>query len=56
MSVGIVCFLGFVYAMGRLAAGTFKVGDICWWMLNIYFGLDATGFQQSCKPESVYPS
>lgn len=48
MSVGIFCFLGFVYAL-RTLNRTIGVNLICWWLLEVFFGLDATGFEQARK-------
>ncbi|KLT45208.1 hypothetical protein CC85DRAFT_299674 [Cutaneotrichosporon oleaginosum] len=46
MSVGIFCFLGFVYAL-RTLNQSIGVNQICWWLLEVFFGLDATGFEQA---------
>lgn len=47
MCVGMFCFLGFVYAFRTLGQGYQPVSQICWWLLEIYFGLDATGFESA---------
>lgn len=46
MSVGIFCFLGFVYALHTLN-GSIGLPQICRWLLEVYFGLDATGFEEA---------
>ncbi|BEJ16219.1 hypothetical protein CspHIS471_0508240 [Cutaneotrichosporon sp. HIS471] len=46
MSVGIFCFLGFVYALRTLNQSV-GLNLICWWLLEVFFGLDATGFEQA---------
>lgn len=46
MGVGIFCFLGFVYAL-RTLNNTIALPQICWWLLEVYFGLDATGFEEA---------
>jgi hypothetical protein len=48
MSVGIFCFLGFIYALNTLNS-SIGVTQICWWLLEVFFGLDATGFEKACE-------
>lgn len=45
MGVGFFCFLGFLYALFTLGQGRFELLQIGWWLLDIYFGLDASGFE-----------
>lgn len=47
MGVGIFCFLGFVYALFTLGQGKFELSQIAWWLLEVYFGLDASGFEHA---------
>lgn len=52
MTVGMFCFAGFGYALRNLghdSAGTYPLSRIVWWLLEIFFGLDATGFEESPK-------
>lgn len=34
-------------SLSRTGAG-YTTGEIAWWMLDIWFGLDASGFQNAC--------
>ncbi|GFZ47257.1 hypothetical protein JCM24511_05000 [Saitozyma sp. JCM 24511] len=45
MGVGIFCFIGFAYALYTLGQGRFEFVQIGWWLLEVYFGLDASGFE-----------
>ncbi|OCF32424.1 hypothetical protein I316_05850 [Kwoniella heveanensis BCC8398] len=47
MSVGFFCFLGFLYALFTLGQGRFALSQIGWWLLEVYFGLDASGFEHA---------
>ncbi|ORX39230.1 hypothetical protein BD324DRAFT_618919 [Kockovaella imperatae] len=47
MAIGIFCFLGFLYALFTLGQGRFELSQIGWWLLEVYFGLDASGFETS---------
>ena len=47
MCIGIFCFLGFLYALFTLGQGRFELSQIGWWLLEVYFGLDASGFETS---------
>ncbi|WWC90990.1 uncharacterized protein L201_005929 [Kwoniella dendrophila CBS 6074] len=47
MSVGFFCFLGFLYALFTLGQGQFALSQIGWWLLEVYFGLDASGFEHA---------
>ncbi|WVR08864.1 hypothetical protein IAU60_005923 [Kwoniella sp. DSM 27419] len=47
MSVGVFCFLGFLYALFTLGQGQFALSQIGWWLLEVYFGLDASGFEHA---------
>lgn len=57
MALAVFCFLGFVYALFTLAAGRFELSQIGWWLLEVYFGLDASGFESARKLSlTYYPS
>ncbi|KAL7409126.1 hypothetical protein BDY24DRAFT_367278 [Mrakia frigida] len=47
MFIAVFCFLGFLYALYTLAEKAYAVSEISWWMLDIWFGLDASGFANS---------
>ena len=47
MGIGIFCFLGFLYALYTLGEGRFELSQIGWWLLEVYFGLDASGFEMA---------
>ncbi|KAF6761717.1 receptor-activated Ca2+-permeable cation channel [Ephemerocybe angulata] len=51
MCIAMFCFCGFLYALwtfSRNGAG-FEAGEIAWWMLDLWFGLDASGFQNATR-------
>ncbi|KAF8347891.1 receptor-activated Ca2+-permeable cation channel [Amanita rubescens] len=47
MFLAAFCFCGFLYALWTLAK--YKAGTIAWWMLDLWFGLDASGFDRSSQ-------
>ncbi|KAF8596769.1 hypothetical protein BDV93DRAFT_479992 [Ceratobasidium sp. AG-I] len=47
MLVAAFCFGGFWYALWTLGRDAFGSGQIAWWMLDLWFGLDASGFDQA---------
>ncbi|THH05416.1 hypothetical protein EW145_g4818 [Phellinidium pouzarii] len=49
MLIAVFCFAGFLYALWTLSKteSNYSVGDIFWWMADLWFGLDATGFMLS---------
>ncbi|EJU03811.1 hypothetical protein DACRYDRAFT_21243 [Dacryopinax primogenitus] len=54
MLVAAFCFGGFLYALWTLGRGRFSSGQVAWWMLDIWFGLDATGFDKSSSFHPVF--
>ncbi|KAM5534661.1 hypothetical protein V8D89_011673 [Ganoderma adspersum] len=49
MIIAAFCFGGFLYALwtlGKDNAG-YSAGTVAWWMLDLWFGLDASGFDNS---------
>ncbi|KAH8832989.1 hypothetical protein DL96DRAFT_1705027 [Flagelloscypha sp. PMI_526] len=52
MAIAAFCFGGFLYALWTLSRGNLDAGIIAWWMLDLWFGLDAAGFQNS---QSFHP-
>jgi hypothetical protein len=55
MGVAVFCFLGFVYALFTLSSGKFDLSQIGWWLLEVYFGLDASGFE-SARASDSFPT
>ncbi|QRW16901.1 hypothetical protein RhiXN_04903 [Rhizoctonia solani] len=47
MLVAAFCFGGFLYALWTLGRDTYGSGQIAWWMLDLWFGLDASGFDRA---------
>ncbi|KAK2463515.1 hypothetical protein APHAL10511_004266 [Amanita phalloides] len=50
------CFCGFLYALWTLSRNQdqYSVGTIAWWMLDLYFGLDASGFDRSTRFHPIF--
>ncbi|KAK7061015.1 hypothetical protein VNI00_000750 [Paramarasmius palmivorus] len=51
MLIAAFCFGGFLYALWTLSRNEaqYTVGTIAWWMLDLWFGLDASGFDHSTE-------
>ncbi|KIK61773.1 hypothetical protein GYMLUDRAFT_576703 [Collybiopsis luxurians FD-317 M1] len=56
MLIAVFCFGGFLYALWTLSRNEaqYSVGTIAWWMLNLWFGLDAGGFEHSTQFHQVF--
>ncbi|OSD02921.1 hypothetical protein PYCCODRAFT_1388954 [Trametes coccinea BRFM310] len=58
MGIAAFCFGGFLYALWTLgkdhAHARFSAGTIAWWMLDLWFGLDASGFENATKFHHVF--
>ncbi|KZP01440.1 hypothetical protein CALVIDRAFT_2828 [Calocera viscosa TUFC12733] len=54
MLLAAFCFGGFLYALWTLGRGRFSSGQVAWWMLDIWFGLDATGFDKSTSFHPIF--
>ncbi|KZT59024.1 hypothetical protein CALCODRAFT_523414 [Calocera cornea HHB12733] len=54
MLLAAFCFGGFLYARTHLVYPQFSSGQVAWWMLDIWFGLDATGFDKSTSFHPVF--
>ncbi|KIL69255.1 hypothetical protein M378DRAFT_21449 [Amanita muscaria Koide BX008] len=56
MVLAAFCFCGFLYALWTLSRNKagYDVGTIAWWMLDLYFGLDATGFNEASSFHPVF--
>ncbi|GJE91189.1 ion transporter [Phanerochaete sordida] len=50
------CFGGFLYALWTLSrnGAGYSVGQIAWWMLDLFFGLDASGFDRATEFHGVF--
>lgn len=50
------CFGGFLYALWTLSRNKagYSVGQIAWWMLDLFFGLDASGFDRATTFHPVF--
>ncbi|RPD64222.1 hypothetical protein L226DRAFT_460344 [Lentinus tigrinus ALCF2SS1-7] len=56
MIIAAFCFGGFLYALwtlGKDNAG-YSAGTVAWWMLDLWFGLDASGFDNASKFHPVF--
>jgi hypothetical protein len=49
MVIAAFCFCGFLYALWTLSRNSagYSLGTIAWWMADLWFGLDASGFHES---------
>ncbi|KAH7890816.1 hypothetical protein F5I97DRAFT_1838990 [Phlebopus sp. FC_14] len=56
MLIAAFCFCGFLYALwtlSRKGAG-YSASTIAWWMLDLWFGLDASGFDRAFEFDVVF--
>ncbi|KAJ7623199.1 receptor-activated Ca2+-permeable cation channel [Roridomyces roridus] len=51
MLIACFCFVGFLYALWTLSRNKAGYGapQIAWWMLDLWFGLDASGFDRATE-------
>ncbi|KAJ7116020.1 hypothetical protein C8R44DRAFT_220116 [Mycena epipterygia] len=51
MMIAAFCFCGFLYALWTLSRNQagYSASQIAWWMLDLWFGLDASGFDKSTQ-------
>ncbi|KAJ3968495.1 hypothetical protein EV361DRAFT_414763 [Lentinula raphanica] len=56
MLIAAFCFGGFLYALWTLSRNEaqYSAGTIAWWMLDLWFGLDASGFERSTQFHQVF--
>ncbi|KAF8906298.1 hypothetical protein CPB84DRAFT_1726501 [Gymnopilus junonius] len=56
MVIAAFCFCGFLYALWTLSRDNTKysAGLISWWMLDLWFGLDASGFDKATTFHPVF--
>ncbi|KAK0501531.1 hypothetical protein EDD18DRAFT_1143127 [Armillaria luteobubalina] len=56
MLIAAFCFCGFLYALWTLSRNEagYSVGTIAWWMLDLWFGLDASGFDRATQFHRVF--
>ncbi|KAK0202576.1 hypothetical protein DFS33DRAFT_1374610 [Desarmillaria ectypa] len=52
MFIAAFCFCGFLYALWTLSRN--EAGTIAWWMLDLWFGLDASGFDRATEFHRVF--
>jgi len=51
MMIAAFCFAGFLYALWTLSRkeAMYSASQIAWWMLDLWFGLDASGFDRATQ-------
>ncbi|CAK5274026.1 unnamed protein product, partial [Mycena citricolor] len=57
MMIAAFCFCGFLYALWTLSrnqAESHPPSTIAWWMLDLWFGLDASGFDESTHFHPIF--
>lgn len=56
MLIAVFCFCGFLYALWTLSRNhaRYSAGTIAWWMLELWFGLDASGFDKAFEFDRVF--
>ncbi|KAH9840257.1 uncharacterized protein C8Q71DRAFT_483332 [Rhodofomes roseus] len=56
MVIAAFCFGGFLYALWTLSRNQagYTAGQIAWWMLDLWFGLDASGFDNASKFHPIF--
>ncbi|KAF7308776.1 hypothetical protein MKEN_01076800 [Mycena kentingensis (nom. inval.)] len=56
MMIAAFCFCGFLYALWTLSRNQagYSVSQIGWWMLDLWFGLDASGFDRSSQFHPIF--
>ncbi|KAF8966304.1 hypothetical protein BDZ97DRAFT_1808888 [Flammula alnicola] len=52
MVIAAFCFCGFLYALWTLSRDS--AATVAWWMLDLWFGLDAAGFDNATKFHPVF--
>ncbi|KAJ7898434.1 receptor-activated Ca2+-permeable cation channel [Mycena leptocephala] len=56
MMIAAFCFCGFLYALWTLSRNEagYSASQIGWWMLDLWFGLDASGFDRSSHFHPIF--
>lgn len=56
MLIAAFCFGGFLYALWTLSRNEagYTASQIAWWMLDLWFGLDASGFEKASEFNKVF--
>ncbi|KAJ7043628.1 receptor-activated Ca2+-permeable cation channel [Mycena alexandri] len=56
MMIAAFCFCGFLYALWTLSRNQagYSASQIAWWMLDLWFGLDASGFDLSPQFHPIF--
>ncbi|KAJ7247668.1 hypothetical protein B0H12DRAFT_1124984 [Mycena haematopus] len=56
MLIAAFCFCGFLYALWTLSRNSagYSISQIAWWMLDLWFGLDASGFDRANEFHPIF--
>ncbi|KAJ6581498.1 hypothetical protein B0H19DRAFT_509083 [Mycena capillaripes] len=56
MMIAAFCFCGFLYSLWTLSRNQagYSASQIAWWMLDLWFGLDASGFDRSTHFHPIF--
>ncbi|CAL1715034.1 unnamed protein product [Somion occarium] len=56
MLIATFCFGGFLYALWTLSRNGpgYSSGTIAWWMLDLWFGLDSSGFENASRFHPIF--
>ncbi|KZT20100.1 hypothetical protein NEOLEDRAFT_1182830 [Neolentinus lepideus HHB14362 ss-1] len=56
MVIAAFCFGGFLYALWTLSRNSagYSAGQIAWWMADLWFGLDASGFDKASQFHPIF--
>ncbi|EPQ56311.1 hypothetical protein GLOTRDRAFT_128260 [Gloeophyllum trabeum ATCC 11539] len=56
MFIAAFCFAGFLYALWTLSRNSagYSAGQIAWWMADLWFGLDASGFDKASQFHPIF--
>ncbi|TFK53419.1 hypothetical protein OE88DRAFT_1655542 [Heliocybe sulcata] len=56
MVIAAFCFAGFLYALWTLSRNSagYSAGQIAWWMADLWFGLDASGFDKASQFHPIF--
>ncbi|KAF8318776.1 hypothetical protein DL93DRAFT_345555 [Clavulina sp. PMI_390] len=47
MALAVFCFAGFLYALWTFGKAKYTAAQVAWWMTDLWFGLDASGFEKA---------
>ncbi|KAK7012208.1 hypothetical protein R3P38DRAFT_3019877 [Favolaschia claudopus] len=56
MMIAAFCFCGFLYGLWTLSRNSagYSISQIGWWMLDLWFGLDASGFDNASQFDPIF--